>query len=60
MKSNIDPVLMAIFQALFPRTLDVNEFIASDAEKTVVNVSRFCSGDKVADTLLLISRSKYM
>ena len=60
MKSNIDPMIFAIYNALFPKTLDINEFIANDAEKTIVNVSRFCSGNKVADTLLIISKLKYM
>ena len=38
---------------------NVNEFIALDAEKTIVNVSRFCSGSKVANALLLITKLKY-
>jgi len=53
-------MLYAIFEALFPKTLDVNEFIAEEAEKTIMNCSRFCSGSKVADTLLLIAERKYV
>jgi len=53
-------MLYAIFEALMPKTLDVNEFIAGEAEKTIMNCSRFCSGDKVADTLMLIAERKYV
>lgn len=59
LKSNIDPIVFAIFKSLFPRTLDVNEVLAAESEKTIVNVSRFSSGEKVADSLLIIARSKY-
>ena len=32
-----------------------NENLANDAEKAIINISRFCSGTKVADTLIHIA-----
>jgi len=55
MKSNIDPVIYSIYKSLFPLTLNPNENLANDAEKAIINISRFCSGTKVADTLIHIA-----